>query len=184
MAPALPPELKDNHPEFSAVTWKDQTIILSYTARAVIKAYCHKDGKWSLKKTRGDEPMFWTGSSATVHNDTMLLMGGLTLGKVSSNDIYALDLHSWRWTKLGPKGNPPLGCHHLTTWMYGGKMYGFGGMASVQYILISCSATMLLTIAGSGPSQGVKFPVRGPPTLPSYAVIQFPYLVDGKMEMQ
>ena len=134
MAPSLPPELKDNHPEFTAVTWKDQTIILSYTARAVIKAYCHKDGKWSLKKTRGDEPMFWTGSSATVHNDTMLLMGGLTLGKVSSNDIYALDLHSWQWTKLGPKGNPPLGCHHLTTWMYDGKMYGFGGKASVQYI--------------------------------------------------
>merc|ERR550532_464662 len=57
----------------------------------------------------------------------MYLMFGEYEGWRICDGIYALDLNSWRWTKLNPKGTPPFKCTSLSTWVHNGKFYGFGG---------------------------------------------------------
>ena len=47
-----------------------------------------------------------------------------------SNDIHALDLKTWTWTKLSPGGSPPVKCAYLSTWLYRGNIFGFGGETS------------------------------------------------------
>ena len=47
-----------------------------------------------------------------------------------SNNIHALDLKSWTWTRLSPGGSPPVKCAYLSTWLHNGKLYGFGGETS------------------------------------------------------
>ena len=112
--------------------------------------YCHMDGKWFPKTTYGDIPPylgFRDNAGAEVLEDTMYLMFGENTGLYTCdercendpkkcvcpdiyNDIYALDLNSWRWTKLNPKGTPPFKCNSLSTWIHNGKFYGFGGKIS------------------------------------------------------
>ena len=48
------------------------------------------------------------------------------------NDIYALDLNSWTWAKLNARGTPPSRVRGSTTWVYNGKVYGFGGLISLN----------------------------------------------------
>ena len=114
-----------------AVTFNDCTIIWGYTlekTRYIGVLLCHKGGKWMQKKTCGSVPAPRLGASATLHKGTMYLMSGITMDKEFINDVYALDLNSWRWKKLNPRGTPPIGCTHLSTWLHKGKVYGFGGI--------------------------------------------------------
>ena len=95
--------------------------------------FCNKDGKWMPQVTSGDAPSYRCGAGAAVYEDTMYLMCGASRGmnyQDYSNDIHALDLNSWTWTKLNPKGSPPTRCGYLSTWLHNGKIYGFGGEIS------------------------------------------------------
>ena len=83
-----------------AVTWNDLTVIFSGTIGRIRQVHCHKDGRWSRKKTCGDEPLYLFGASATVINGTMYLMGGSSWHEDQYNEICSQDLNSWRWTKL------------------------------------------------------------------------------------
>ena len=132
----MPPPLPAGHDHIVqiAVTWNDLTIIwirgsVLFGGKDQGVLYCHMDGKWMPKVTFGDAPSYRYGAGAVVYNDTMYLMCGTPSGldEDYSNDIYALDLHSWTWTELSPKGSPPFKCAYLSTWMYNGKIYGFGG---------------------------------------------------------
>ena len=127
-----------NRSSHVAVTWKDLVIIWGGTAdehrwpsefdpNAV---YCHMDGKWIAKTTCGDVPGIRENAGAEVLDDTMYLMFGEYEGWRICDGIYALDLNSWRWTKLNPKGTPPFKCSSLSTWIHNGKFYGFGGKIS------------------------------------------------------
>ena len=106
--------------------------------------YCHRDGKWFPKATYGEVPNMRHNAGAEVLDDTMYLMCGEYVGECYkqecvlkekcvcgveriTNNIYSLDLNSWRWTKLNPKGTPPFKCSSLSTWIHNGKFYGFGG---------------------------------------------------------
>ena len=87
--------------------------------------------RWSPKKTYGAEPSYLFGSSAIVHEGNMLLFGGgYTIRGDYRRDLHALNLESWRWSKLSPRGTPPPGCIYASTWLHGGKVYFFGGATS------------------------------------------------------
>ena len=45
----------------------------------------------------------------------------------NSNSIFALDLLSWTWTKLNPKGVPPLRCDKLVRKPVTVKLEGLDG---------------------------------------------------------
>lgn len=92
----------------------------------------HFEGTWIRKTTTGDIPKCTSGATAQVLNNTMFVLCGFHNREPddNSNDIFALDLLSWTWTKLSPKGVPPLRCDKLSSWTHGGKVYGFGGFGS------------------------------------------------------
>ena len=50
-----------------------------------------------------------------VLNNTMFVLCGFHSREpeYNTNSIFALDLLSWTWTKLSPKGVPPLKCDKL-----------------------------------------------------------------------
>merc|ERR1719188_230413 len=60
------------------------------------------------RRAYGEAPIYRYGAGAVVHNDTMYLMCGTSSGpdKDYSNDIHALDLKTWTWTKLNPGESP------------------------------------------------------------------------------
>ena len=118
-----------------AVTWNDLTIVWCGKVGRLSEVYYHRDGKWHLKSTHGDTPLYLSCSSATVHDDIMYLMCGQTEdGNKVCNDIYTLDFNSWRWTKLNPRGTPPSESASLSTWLYNGKVYGFGGVGGLSRV--------------------------------------------------
>jgi len=89
----------------------------------------HFEGKWLRKTTTGDIPRCSSGATAQVLNNTMFVLCGFHSREpeYNTNSIFALDLLSWTWSKLSPKGVPPLKCDKLSSWVHGGKVYGFGG---------------------------------------------------------
>ena len=130
---ALPPEYENPEDE------DEEPWATEHDPNAV---YCHMNGKWSPKTTYGDiPPGVWEHAGAEVLDDTMYLMFGRSfgcrrteciLGEICVceriyDSIYALNLNSWRWTKLNPQGIPPIKCSSLSTWVHSGKFYGFGG---------------------------------------------------------
>ena len=74
-------------------------------------------------------PRYRYGARAAVCGDTMYLLCGTTLGpdREYSNDLHALDLATWTWRRLSPRGRPPVRCAYLSVWPHDGKVYGFGG---------------------------------------------------------
>ncbi|GFG39046.1 hypothetical protein Cfor_01512, partial [Coptotermes formosanus] len=62
----------------------------------------------------------------------------------NSNQLYRLDLGTVTWEHLHPSGDQPAPCDKLVGWLYGGKLYFFGGFgpapefgASFQHLLDS-----------------------------------------------
>ena len=55
-------------------------------------------------------PRYRYGARAAVCGDTMYLLCGTTLGpdREYSNDLHALDLATWTWRRLSPRGRPPV----------------------------------------------------------------------------
>ena len=121
----MPPPLPSGHDNNVqvVVTWKNLTIIwirgsVSFGGKKQGVLYCHKDGKWIPKMAFGDAPSYRYGAGAEVHNDIMYLVCGMSSSDDYSNDIHALDLNSWTWTKLEPHGTLPTKCAYLSTWLY------------------------------------------------------------------
>ena len=127
----MPPSLPDIHADgyMGAVTWKDLTIVLDMEGNI----FYHKDGKWHLKLTSGEIPQHRDGAGIAVHNDTVYMICGETnfweehLYQHLYNDIHALDLNSWKWTKLTPTGLQPKKSSYMSAWIHNGKVYCFGG---------------------------------------------------------
>ena len=133
----MPPPLPAGHDNNVqvVVTWKNLTIIwirgsVLFGGKKQGVLYCHMNGKWIPKITFGEAPSYRYGAGAEVHNDILYLMCGMSSTDDYSNDIHALDLNSWTWTKLSPQGSSPTKCAYLSTWLHNGKIYGFGGETS------------------------------------------------------
>ena len=127
-----------------AVTWNDCIII--WGGRDRERKCCnpnevliHYDGTWSYKKTIGNVGVprgFSYHLTAQVVGDKMYVFGGQPFGNGNAgahgkdplqNQISALDLNSWCWSNIKPRGISPLRCIDQTSWVYNDKIYVFGG---------------------------------------------------------
>ena len=116
----------------TAVTWKNATIVYGGYACQELQndnlsvLFFHKSGKWTKKHTYGDFPT-WSQHHprAQVVNDKMFVF------ETDNGNmfVHSLDLHTWRWEKLAPNGTLPfgIGSSSITSWVYDGKIYCFGG---------------------------------------------------------
>ena len=99
--------------------------------------YCHLDGIWMKKITKGEVPPPTTNLAAGIIGDDMYVACGRT-GlldvsqtydiKQTSDTIYKLDLNQWIWTKLEPEGTKPLKSHGMASWVTGERLFLFGGV--------------------------------------------------------
>ena len=58
--------------------------------------------------------------------DGLYIVCGLSNNQFT-NEIYRLDLNTWIWAKLEPKGTKPLRSMAMTSWVSGNKLFIFGG---------------------------------------------------------
>ena len=105
------------------------------------------DGKWRCVQTRGilftaenaegvEERVLFNFRTAQLIGDKVYLMattvtkdefgvswiGGLV------DKIFVLDLATWTWTDLAPKGNAPIMAKGNVSWIHQDKIYVFGGI--------------------------------------------------------
>ena len=95
------------------------------------------NGKWQCKKTSGIKFFgeFRSNESRKVI-DVCLITAQVVWDKMYvfthsetplSDVILVLDLPSWTWAEIIPKGNAPIICNRGTMWVHGNKIYSFGG---------------------------------------------------------
>ena len=134
MPPSLPKIEGGYTRNFGAVTWKDLIIVIDINGNTL----CHKDGIWNIRPTSGDVPKHRHYPAIAVHKDTLYMLFGMmpiTMDRWDHyKDVHALDLNSWRWTTLRPAGPQPQACSHMSSWVYRGKIYCFGGMVGHESI--------------------------------------------------
>ena len=88
----------------------------------------HQDGVWTSKTTYGQVPPPLFGAAAEVVGNNLYVMCGVVrVDKTKTNDIYKLDLISWTWSKLDPKGTKLLRSAHMRSWVCGERIFLFGG---------------------------------------------------------
>ena len=122
-----------------ATTWEDSVLIWGGSNETetleerTSVVYMHVSGKWIRKETSGDILKSLHHASVHVLDNTMyaLVQGQCKNGPCrdcDTNPVYCLDLSTWTWTRFIPSGIPPLkGTKYITSWVYKGKIYGFGG---------------------------------------------------------
>ena len=149
----------DRNPEYGhvTVTWKDYTIIWGGVRFDPSFVYYHLCGEWVWQKTSGDVPISTNiygdvlkrcvYDTAVVNQDTMIVMGAKNH---NASYVHILDLKTWNWTKITPKGTPPLkGSRACSSWLYKGKMYCFGGTNWVYEKDLSLYPSYLKTSDGT-----------------------------------
>ena len=112
------------------VVWQDMTLIFGGAHYKGPKAtewsrwdpatiHCHQDGIWTTKITTGEVPV-------SVHNETAQVIGD-NLYLVVFYAVHKLDLTTFIWSKMEPRGTRPLGYSHPVSWVRGEKIFLFGG---------------------------------------------------------
>ena len=112
----------------AAVTWKDATIILSRVRSNYHMVYYHEAGRWVRQTTSGDGPkLVYYTITATVVEDTFYVLGGSVMDQ-NSTLVYALDLNSWKLTRLTTGGCTFTldNIHGCSSWAYKGDLYLLG----------------------------------------------------------
>lgn len=97
---------------------------------------------WQIVQTKGDLPGPTCGATAQiVQNDLYVICGFRKTppppgeqriytrqeDEECVNTVYALSLSDWTWRKVKPKGQPPMDCDKLASWVYNNTIYIFGG---------------------------------------------------------
>ena len=123
-----------------AVTWKNailiwggQTVPYSQLDSHV---YMYLSGKWTKKETTGHVPKICDGMAHVV-NDKMFVLGSEILILNNSDNlqwVYSLDLNTWVWTKLAPRGTPLKGrTMGPTSWVHKERIFILGGYEIKKY---------------------------------------------------
>ena len=148
------PDPVNNRSGHVAAVWHDITLIWGgYLVTAEDKwydecdpgeIYCHQDGIWTPRNTHGEVPPSISNGIGEVVQDHFYVACGDRCAEDSddeecmegspfwSNSIYRLDLNTWRWSKLHPKGTRPLRSCDLASWVSGDNIFLFGGFGQTQ----------------------------------------------------
>ena len=134
-----------NRRDHVTVVWNGMTLVWGGSGTGYRPAkwcdpeivYCYLDGNWLRKKTRGDVPPPTATPAAGIIGDELFIAcgyyikrifeEGANLETVMSDDIYKLDLNQWKWSKLEPGGTKPLKSGRMASWVFGEKLFLFGG---------------------------------------------------------
>lgn len=73
-----------------------------------------------------DMPLGTSGGSAAIVNDYLYIFGGYT-DDGNSNNLYRLNLFSFKWELMEPGGLAPTPCDKTSAWEHDGRLYIFGG---------------------------------------------------------
>ena len=78
------------------------------------------------KTTTGQVPPPTSYAAGEVIEDGLYI----ACGHISrfTNEVYRLDLNTWMWEKLQPKGTRPLKSSGMASWVSGSKMFILGGI--------------------------------------------------------
>ena len=93
----------------------------------------HQDGVWRSVKTRGQFPPETCNPAAEVIGDGLFVACGNVKGEGVTNELYRLDLITWKWSKLEPTGTRPLKSRNLASWVSGERMFLFGGVGEGKH---------------------------------------------------
>lgn len=76
------------------------------------------------------------GAVGEVVGDNLYIACGnvCRLVKPNTNDLYKLDLNTWIWHKLEPRGTKPLESCFMASWVRGEKIFIFGGAVSGEEV--------------------------------------------------
>lgn len=128
-----------------AVTAQDRIVVwggyelddqnqINYAHRKVAM-YTVDLAQWRYRVTEGQIPPGTCGAAAVVSGHRMFVLAGFQQDIVldelwitgNTNAIYALDLNTLLWSRISPKGVPPIASDKLTAWTFGKFIYVFGG---------------------------------------------------------
>ncbi|KZF21961.1 hypothetical protein L228DRAFT_247571 [Xylona heveae TC161] len=79
---------------------------------------------WTLPEISGPTPRGRARHAATIYDDKLFVVGGLAGPNLLLDDICYLDLKTWTWSKSWRF----VGRYDHTTWIWGGRLWVFGGM--------------------------------------------------------
>ena len=174
-----------------SIAWKDCMLIFGgWTEKespclpSHIQVLC--DGRWRCVQTRGlifaaknaenaenvegvKERILLNTRTAQLIGDKVYLMattvtrddvGPSWIGGLIDK-IFVLDLATWTWTDLDPKGNAPIMVKGNVTWVHQEKMYVFGGLwrgdVSIAYSLDYPTGRHEVTFDTNTTNQGHDF---------------------------
>ena len=125
-----------------AAVWGDITLIwggyfpddISLANCDPCEVYCHQDGVWISKTTHGEVPPVTINGVGEVVGDYfyVLCLWDTILDIERTNEIHRLDLHTWEWSKLNPRGTKPLKSADLASWVSGENIFLFGGFTQSE----------------------------------------------------
>ena len=112
-----------------AAVWRDMTLVFGgsryegphatgWTPYDPATIHCHKNGNWTIKVT--------TGAIPSIYDEAAHVIGD-NLYVVKSYAIHKLNLTTFVWSKIVPRGTGPLACSTFTSWVRGEKIFLFGG---------------------------------------------------------
>ena len=126
-----------------AVAWNNAIIVLRWLGSGVQRyhVYLHIAGQRFQKKTYGAIPQKCRSGPVCscsklqqphVFNDKMFVLANWGC-EVDGGVLHILDLKTWTWKRVTPKGAPPLRkSFFMTSWLYMEKLYFFGGMTRAE----------------------------------------------------
>ena len=91
--------------------------------------HCYQEGIWKSKITHGHVPPPTISCIGEINHDYLYVACGAlnNEGTILTNEIYRLDLNTWTWMKLDPKGTRPLKSYASASWTHADKIFIFGG---------------------------------------------------------
>ena len=88
----------------------------------------HNDGEWVAKDTSGEVPEDAICAIGAGFQDSLVVFKAAIADMEYSNQVYALDLNTWIWTKLSPRGmRPNCRIADIKPVVYKKRVYFFGG---------------------------------------------------------
>jgi len=107
--------------------YSDQSSSDHYMRQDEIWVFDSEIKKWHLKRTTGEAPHGTSGACGVIAEQFLYIMFGHNdLGNTS--DVYRIGFHDYKWEQVSfTSATSPAPRDKLTAWIYGNKIFTFGG---------------------------------------------------------
>ena len=117
-----------------AVTWKDLIIVWGGYSQDIANTssvvHYHSSGRWIRQETQGNVPRIrdvWDVVGHVIDDKMYILARGLEIELEKVLSVHCLDLNSWTWIDIIPRGTSPpfITWSSQSSWAHNGKIYLF-----------------------------------------------------------